>query len=327
MPADLPLLDVDPEASDWRWPLPRAPQISPSAELSDMFGIREAWTTLCSARRDPRGVDRDEAISYLRAWCDAPPDLALAKALVPLIRARTSQLATAAMIDLAAVLESQVGAGEALAWLRRHNASDSAMLDALAATYLSSDRPDDVRAVIKVLPSGYGIERCRRLFRELFVADRPRRETIRSDLRAAGTDVVCTRLSAHASCTLSWGVQARGTGAVPAQVDLDRCMPILLQRPELSPHAYLTIAAAHWPASRAFEDWLGFATFTLGAVGAPRADELIGAAFDNAVRMSDCDGQLDQLRVAVERVPIDRLRPLATLTRAECELRKGKPDR
>lgn len=33
-----------------------------------MYGTKAEWTTLCTARRDPRGVDRDEAVAYLRAW-------------------------------------------------------------------------------------------------------------------------------------------------------------------------------------------------------------------------------------------------------------------
>lgn len=329
LPAGLELLDLDPDAADWRWPLPRPPQLAPTAELSPMFESRDAWNALCSARGEPKGVDRDEALAYLRAWCDAPPDLGLAKALGPLTGARTMSIASAAIVDLAAILESQLAALPALDWLRAHGLRDPAILDALAATYLSADRMEDARAVIAALRGhrAYGTIACRRWFRELFVAERPRRDELRLALATASSDAVCGRLSAHANCTLSWGLQASGSGALPAQTDLDRCTPILLDRPELTAHAYLTIAAAHWPRSRRFDDWFAFAVFASGAVGAPRADELIGAAFDNAVRVSDCDAQLDQIRVAVERLPIERLRVLASLSRAECELRQGKPDR
>lgn len=329
LPAGLELLDLDPDAVDWRWPLPRPPQLVPSAELSSMFETREPWSSLCTARRDPRGVDRDEALAYLRAWCDGPPDLALAKALGPLTSVRTMSIAGAAAFDLAAILESELGAGAALDWLRAHGVRDAATLDALAAAYLSADRREDARVVIEALRGhrAYGTLACRRWFRELFVADRGRRDQLRLALAGASSDAVCGRLSAHANCTLSWGLQASGTGALAAQLDLERCTPILLDRPELTAHAYLTIAAAHWPRSRSFEDWFTFAVFASGALGAPRADELIGAAFENAVLVSDCEAQLDQLRAAAERLPIERLRTIASLSRPECQLRRGKPDR
>lgn len=328
-PADLALLDIDPDPVDWRWPLPRAPQVTPSGELSAMYGTKAEWTTLCAARRDPRGVDRDEAVAYLRAWCDEPADLVLAKALLPLVTARSYEIATAASIDLAAVIESQLAAKEAIAWLRFHNLRNDLVLDALAATYLANDRLDDTRATIDALKASrsYGHIECRRAFRELFVADRTRRDAIRIQL-ATSQDAVCSRLSAHASCTLSWGVQARGSGAAAARIDLDRCTPLLLDKPELLPQAYLTIAAAQWPAgSRTFDTWFDFASFTTGAAGASRADELIEAAFANAVRVSNCESELDLVVESVSRSPFERVRGVGRLTRAECLRLQGSPPR
>jgi hypothetical protein len=327
LPTELALLDVDPDPVDWRWPLPHPPQLLPSGELSAMFGTTAEWATLCAARRDPRGVDRDEALAYLRAWCDATPDLALAKALLPLVRARTSEIAAAATLDLAAVLESQLAAKEALAWLRFHGAHHDFVLDALAASYLTTDRLDDTRFVVKALQAyrAHPTLACRRMFRELFVAERSRRDAIRLSL-SLSNDAVCSRLSAHASCTLSWGNQAHGDGSAPARLDLDRCTPLLLDRPELLPHAYLTIAAAHWPAtSRSFDGWLAYAMFTTGAAGAPRADELIAAAFTNAVRLSNCAEQLDLVLDVVAHSTLPRVRELRTLTPAECRRQQGSP--
>lgn len=260
---------------------------------------------------------------------DAPPDLALAKALLPLVTARTYEIATAASIDLAAVIESQLAAKEALEWLRFHGLRQDLVLDALAATYLANDRLDDTRATIDALKASrsYGHIECRRAFRELFVADRTRRDAIRIQL-ATSQDAVCSRLSAHASCTLSWGVQAGGKGAAAARIDLDRCTPLLLDKPELLPHAYLTIAATQWPASsRTFETWFAFATFTLGAAGAPRADELIEAAFANAVRVSNCEDELERVVEAVAHSPVERVRKVASLSRAECLRQQGSPPR
>lgn len=291
-----------------------------------MFGTKAEWGSLCAARRDPRGVDREEALTYLRAWCDAPPDLALAKALVPSLGAHTSSIAAAATIDLAAVLESQLAAREAVDWLRASNALHDFVLDALAATYLANDRLDDTRFVVRALKAfgSYGATTCRRAFRELFVADRARRDAIRLEL-AASQNAVCSRLSAHANCTLSWGLEARGEGVGPAQIDLDRCTSLLLEQPELMPHAYLTIAAAHWPNASSFDGWLAFATFTANAAGAPRAEELILAAFTNAVRMSNCESQLDLVRDAVAHNTYQRVRALATMTTSECQRRRGSP--
>ncbi len=330
LPKDLEVLDLDPEAVDWRWPLPGPPALIPSGDLAGMFASRDGWTSLCAARRDPKGVDRDEALAYLRAWCDLPPDLALAKSLAPLTVAKTPAIAAAATFDLAAVLESKLGATEALEWLRYNGAKEGWVLDALAATYLATDRLDDTRTVIRALRGfrAWGALQCRRAFREMFVTDRSRRDQIRAELFAASNDAVCSRLSGHASCTLSWGIQARGEGAPAARLDLERCTPILLENPQLSPHAYLTIAAAHWPIkSRSFDVWLELATFATGAIGAPRAEELISAAFTNAVRLSDCDGQLDQVRAAVATLGIERVRKLGNTTRAECERRQGTPPR
>ncbi|MBA2544724.1 MAG: hypothetical protein H0V17_34085, partial [Deltaproteobacteria bacterium] len=44
-----------------------------------------------------------------------------------------------------------------------------------------------------------------------------------------------------------------------------------------------------------------------------------------AVLVSDCGPQLQQVRDAIDHVPIERLRELAALTSAQCELRRGKP--
>ena len=329
LPTALALLDLDPDPVDWRWPLPRAPQLLPSGELAAMFGTKAEWATLCAARGNPRGVDRDEALAYLRAWCDATPDLALAKALVPLIKARTSEIAAAATIDLAAVLESQLAAREALEWLRFHGAYHDFVLDAMAASYLATDRLDDTRFVVKALKPyrAYSTLECRRMFRELFVAERDRRDAIRLSL-SLSSDAVCSRLSAHANCTLSWGIEARGAGLAPARLDLDRCTPLLLDRPELLPQAYLTIAAAHWPAeSRSFEVWLAYAMFSAGAAGAPRADELIVAAFTNALRLSDCERQLELVVDVVSHSTLPRVRQLRTLTPSECRRQQGSPPR
>ena len=329
LPAALDLLDLDPATADWRWPLTRAPQLTPSSELAAMFGSKADWTTLCDARRDPRGVDRDEAVAYLRAWCDAPPDLTLATALIPLSTARTTSIAAAASVDLVTVLESQLAAKEALAWLQFHAASYDWLLDALAATYLANDRLDDTRLVIQALKAHrtYGAVGCRRAFRELFVADRERRDEIRTELARSQT-AVCSQLSAHANCTLSWGVQARGSGADAARLDLDRCIPLLLEQPQLTPQAYLTIAVEHWPAKlRVFEAWLDFAMFTTGAVGAARADELIATAFANAIRVSNCEAQLDLVSATVSRSSYPRVRQLGKVTRAECQRQQGSPPR
>ena len=326
LPEHLPVLDLDPDPADWRWPLPGPPQLAPSGDIARMYETTADWSSLCAARRDPKGVDREEALAYLRAWCDLPPDVTLAKALVPLVRARTMAIATAASIDLAVVLSFQLAAGEAMQWLGYRNAREPLVLDALAAAYLSVDRPDDVRATIKVLAASpaYGMLRCRRVFRELFVADRDRRDVIRNQL-AASNDAVCGRLSAHAHCTLSWGPQAGGVGAAPARIDLERCTPILLDQPELTPRAYATIAVAHWPAdSRSFDDWFSFLTFTVGAIGAPRANELVGAALDNALATSDCDAELRQLQAAFDHVAV-LARTLRPLTPATCrQLRSGR---
>ncbi len=329
VPADLELLDIDPDPVDWRWPLRRPPQVTPSGELSAMFGTKAEWTTLCASRRDPKGVDRDEALAYLRAWCDVPPDLALAKALLPLLSARTWEIATAASVDLATVLESQLAAREASAWLGFHGTTHDGVLDALAATYLTNDRLDDARYTINALKAsrGYGETHCRRVFRELFVADRERRDAIRKEL-ATSQNAVCSRLSAHASCTLSWGTQARGEGVDPARIDLDRCTPLLLDKPQLLPHAYLTIAATQWPArSRSFDTWLAFAMFTIDARGAPRAEELIEAAFANAIRLSNCETQLDVVIATVSNSSFERVRKLGKISRTECQRQQGTPPR
>lgn len=331
LPEGLALLDIDPDPVDWRWPLTRPPQLAPSANLVAMFGARRPgadWALLCDRRGDPQGVDRDEALAYLRAWCDHAPDLALAKALLPLVAARTYELASAAAIDLATVLEAQLAATEALTWLRTQGMRDE-VLDALAAAYLAADRIDDTRLVVEALRAyrSYGSVRCRRRFRELFVVDRARRDAIRVEL-AGSHGAVCSHLFAHASCPLSWGVEARGDGAAAARADLDACTPLLLESPELLPHAYLTIAAAHWPhTARNFDGWLAFAMFATEAAGAARADELIEAAFANAIRVSDCEAQLDRVIEAVARSPFERVRRLARTTRAECERRAGTPPR
>jgi hypothetical protein len=149
---DLQHADVDVDPLDEQWPIVRPPSLEPHDPLAPMYGVRGPWAPLCAARRDPRGVDPDEALLYLNAWCElrnGSLDTGRTR-LAALLDSRSLRIASAARADLVDLLAAQSEpAAAVLDWLDVHKLVSPPLLDALAGTYVATNRRDDALAIVR----------------------------------------------------------------------------------------------------------------------------------------------------------------------------------
>jgi hypothetical protein len=339
---ELEAVDVSVEPADEHWPVITVPTVAPHGALTAMFSATEPWTALCAARKDPHGVDRDEALHYLLAWCglrDGDLDRGIVR-LAALAHARSPGIATAARTDLVDLLAAHdMTAGRALAWLTHERLDEPAMIDAVVGMYIARDRRDDARAMVStwrdriVEPPSHT---CHRLFREFMLVEGPRLNGLDDELdRLAGTDVTCRRLSQQIGCSLAlapWRRSAtcpRATCAIAAiRTELARCSVVLAERPALATRVYQAGARVNWPRGETTVDgWLDLARFTAHG---PGTDEVVLAALENAMRVSDCAGELPRIVDVTRRLlPVpppglaDRVARLLAVTPAECTRARG----
>jgi hypothetical protein len=322
--------DLDPD--DARWPLARDPAIEPHADLVAMFRTSSSWRSLCTARGEPRGVDRDEAVLYVEAWCTVETDRArsldhLAKLAAS---AKSRALATAARADLVDLLAaSPQPASDVMRTLRSQRLDDIDQLDALAATYQALDKHADAAAVAIVLRerkgAGQPADICRRALRDHVLT----RRDIRSELRGSN-DPTCERIARIVRglaprCPLlsqNWPADVCAKpGCGPIIDELLICYAL----PSHDEPAILLLAIyQNWPTKEPrARVWTEYARFTHQLLAQKGALDLLGAALENASLVANCATELAPI-VELARSAVDRgftsraLVHVARLTETTC---------
>ncbi|MEO8698474.1 MAG: hypothetical protein ABI867_00490 [Kofleriaceae bacterium] len=284
------LIEVDPR--DARWPMARPPSVEPHLAIAAIFGTREPWPGLCVARREPRHIDRDDALAYLMAWCQLRDDTRAGRGqLAVLLQAKTAAVAGAARLDLIDQLALERG-DEVLDWATRIQL-DPGVIDAVIGAYIGHDRRGEARILLAYAHPAYepASSTCHRMFREYMLREDgdPRLAKILAALQDQAGDPTCRRLAQQIDCpvALARWAHARCTTAACSEraigFDLDRCSS-LLTPPVAMTRAWLLAAVAHWPSQeRTTTGWLAHAAIAARGAGEPEADAAVLAALTNAM--------------------------------------------
>jgi hypothetical protein len=309
--------------ADWRWPLDRAAELSPHADLGPYASVR--WPELCA---DPPPLTGD-AQAYVAAWCEvnAGHGTHAADRLATLARGR-GPFAAAARNDVVDVIADALDGVDGRAWLQANQLADR--LDALAATYLEHGRAVYASQVDTSLPVGRGELECRRLarmVREDMVADGSLPESCQDF-----TDMVRCPLVTGTFTVFPWQTPDDLRDGVRA--DLAACGSVQWRdsRADAQAHLWLAALAQRWPGPTAGPaQWLAYEQVVASAASwSDEVEAFALDALDNAIASSICsDEALALVHAAAlglrdHGTPHDpaRIATLAQLTRAGCRARR-----